>query len=59
MFLFHNKKGQTLAIRLTVHHKPQLYMGKSAPYMVQIPIIVVCSFLCGYDEAIEQKCFVS
>ena len=25
------KKAQAFAIRLTVHHKPQLYMGKPAP----------------------------
>ena len=37
------QKAQAFAIRLTVHHKPQLYMGKPAPIMVQVPITVVCS----------------
>ncbi|MCE9167434.1 MULTISPECIES: hypothetical protein [Bacteroidaceae] len=48
------KKAQTIAIRFTVHHKPQLNMGCLRPYGCS-PNISCCSFTCGGDcEAIEQ-----
>ena len=51
------EKAQTIAIRFTVHHKPQLNMGCLRPYGYS-PNISCCSFTCGGDcEAIEQYVF--
>lgn len=55
-FLY-TKKAQTLAIRFTVHHKPQLYTGILRPYRGS-SYNSYCSFVRGGDcEAIEQYVF--
>ena len=38
------QKAQTFAIRLSAHHKPQMYMGNLRP-VGAAPITFVCSFL--------------